>query len=78
MLDTQLNAMGKQQAELVGQRLSSDQFDVIYCSDLSRCKQVSSGIIIAYTPIQKVAETSYTLDSGWYNQFPSTNPHYLR
>jgi broad specificity phosphatase PhoE len=53
MLDTQLNAMGKQQAELVGQRLSSEQFDVIYCSDLSRCKQVSSVIIIAYTAIPK-------------------------
>ncbi|KAG2180725.1 hypothetical protein INT44_003732, partial [Umbelopsis vinacea] len=43
-MDTQLNATGKQQADLVGERLSNEQFDVIYSSDLSRCKQTADGI----------------------------------
>ncbi|KAH8554281.1 histidine phosphatase superfamily [Umbelopsis sp. PMI_123] len=43
-MDTQLNETGKRQAELVGQRLAKEQFDVIYCSDLSRCTQTAAGI----------------------------------
>lgn len=38
--DTVLNAKGLEQAELVGKRLSNEGFDIIYCSDLERCKQV--------------------------------------
>lgn len=38
--DTVLNAKGLEQAELVGDRLSNEGFDIIYCSDLERCKQV--------------------------------------
>jgi broad specificity phosphatase PhoE len=38
--DTQLNELGLQQADLVGQRLANESYDAIYSSDLSRCKQV--------------------------------------
>ncbi|GAB5588135.1 hypothetical protein Unana1_03035 [Umbelopsis nana] len=42
--DTQLNELGLQQADLVGQRLANESYDAIYSSDLSRCKQTTVGI----------------------------------
>ncbi|CDH61040.1 hypothetical protein RO3G_16011 [Lichtheimia corymbifera JMRC:FSU:9682] len=51
--DTVLNAKGLEQAELVGDRLSNEGFDIIYCSDLERCKQTLKPISRHYptTPI---------------------------
>ncbi|KAI9496866.1 histidine phosphatase superfamily [Zychaea mexicana] len=36
---------GKQQAILVGRRLSIDEYDKAFCSDLTRCKQTAQAII---------------------------------
>lgn len=40
-IDTDLNKNGRDQAKRCGKRLKDDHFDHVYCSDLSRCKQVS-------------------------------------
>ncbi|KAG2178785.1 hypothetical protein INT43_001631 [Umbelopsis isabellina] len=43
-MDTHLNETGRRQAELVGKRLAEESFDMMYCSDLSRCKETLAGI----------------------------------
>lgn len=44
-VDTDLNMNGLQQAKLCGERLATDKFDHIYCSDLTRCKKTASAIM---------------------------------
>ncbi|KAI8140188.1 histidine phosphatase superfamily [Fennellomyces sp. T-0311] len=44
-MDTLLNNRGLEQAALVGKRLSTEKFDKVYCSDLTRCKQTALGIM---------------------------------
>ncbi|KAI7856559.1 histidine phosphatase superfamily [Circinella umbellata] len=50
--DTLLNKKGLEQAILVGQRLSSEKFDIVYCSDLTRCKQTAQSIVDHHPTIQ--------------------------
>ena len=39
-----LTKLGKSQAKKLGERLASDNFDIIYCSDLLRCKDTCAEI----------------------------------
>ncbi|CAG8611157.1 10179_t:CDS:2 [Ambispora leptoticha] len=43
-LDTKLNKVGREQADLVGKRLRKMKFDHIYSSDLSRAKKTAEAI----------------------------------
>lgn len=44
--DVELNAPGRQQAEMLRRRLSKEKIDVAYCSDLKRA-QLTASIIVA-------------------------------
>ncbi|KAI8985111.1 histidine phosphatase superfamily [Pilobolus umbonatus] len=44
LIDTVLNKNGLRQAALCGERLQKENFDCIYSSDLTRCKQTTSAI----------------------------------
>lgn len=44
-VDTLLNETGKNQAARVGERLATTAFDIVYCSDLTRCKQTAEAIL---------------------------------
>jgi len=54
--DVPLNEKGKNQAEAAGQKLKSNTFDRVYCSDLSRAVDTAAAIIkhhdinVKYTP----------------------------
>ncbi|KAI9311652.1 histidine phosphatase superfamily, partial [Dichotomocladium elegans] len=53
-IDTTLNERGLRQAMLVGHRLQSEEFDAMYCSDLTRCKETLEAILhyqSAATPV---------------------------
>ncbi|KAI8878086.1 phosphoglycerate mutase-like protein [Backusella circina FSU 941] len=43
--DTCLNKTGLNQAKLCGERLKTESYDHIYCSDLYRCKQTAASIL---------------------------------
>jgi len=52
-----LNEKGKKQAELLGKRLAKMKVDVIYCSDLKRCKQTIAPFLkLREVPIHYVKE----------------------
>lgn len=45
LVDTVLNKNGLNQARKCGERLQNETYDHVYCSDLTRCKQVKSKIL---------------------------------
>ena len=47
--DGELTERGLQQAQRLGDRLKSQHFDIIYCSDLGRCRKTAEAIL-AYHP----------------------------
>ncbi|ORZ00783.1 histidine phosphatase superfamily [Syncephalastrum racemosum] len=54
-MDTLLNENGKNQAERVSERLSTTAFDIVYCSDLTRCKQTAEAILARQpSPVETV------------------------
>ncbi|KAL4214023.1 hypothetical protein CU097_011433 [Rhizopus azygosporus] len=44
--DTELNDNGLKQAKQCGERLKNERFDHVYCSDLKRCRQTASEILV--------------------------------
>ena len=52
-----LTALGKEQAAAVGVRLAGETFDLMYCSDLRRCKDTAAimnetlHLPVVYTPL---------------------------
>ena len=54
-----LTDLGKKQADLLGQKLTNERFDYIYCSDLNRTKQTLEGIL-AHQPEEERKKVTYT------------------
>ncbi|KAK9708646.1 hypothetical protein K7432_009527 [Basidiobolus ranarum] len=71
-LDVPLNATGRRQAKALGDRLSSEEFDLIYCSDLSRTKQTLEPLLeykkeqrVVYEPRLRERDTGALTDVLW-------------
>ncbi|KAI9025973.1 histidine phosphatase superfamily [Phycomyces nitens] len=52
--NTTLNACGLSQATRVGERLSREKFDKVYCSSLTRCSQTAAAITAHHPGLQTV------------------------
>lgn len=69
-IDIPLNARGRQQARLLGERLRGTRIDAIYCSDLGRAHETATGIVsgagidLPLVPTPALRERSYGLFEG--------------
>ncbi|KAL0076708.1 histidine phosphatase superfamily [Phycomyces blakesleeanus] len=52
--DTTLNTCGLSQADRVGERLSTEKIDKVYCSSLTRCHQTAAAITAHHPGLQTV------------------------
>ncbi|ORX90704.1 phosphoglycerate mutase-like protein [Basidiobolus meristosporus CBS 931.73] len=71
-LDVPLNDTGKLQARALGGRLSTEEFDVVYCSDLSRTKQTLEPLLevkpntrVVYEPRLRERDVGSLTDMLW-------------
>ncbi len=82
-LPGKLSALGKRQAQAVGERLKKEKFDIIYCSDLKRTKDTLKPLLKYHTaaPViydEQVRERHYGIlegkprDDANYNRYPGT------
>jgi broad specificity phosphatase PhoE len=61
-LDTDLNPVGRKQAEYVGAALSSESIDEVYTSPLRRAKDTADAIVSAHTNLRSRSREVYWLD----------------
>jgi alpha-ribazole phosphatase len=65
--DTNLNSLGKEQSKKLALKLKKEKIDIIYCSDLGRCKQTIAPYLKLKTVKIKYVKELRELNHGVYN-----------
>ncbi len=65
-IDSDLSALGRQQAEAVGQALRSHDLDVVVSSPLARARQTAQSIVDAHQTGRSSDQVTYSVAPGLY------------